>query len=54
MGVPRTRIERVARCQAPVAVDTARRLARLFGSATALQLHHARGVRHAKLTIAYE
>jgi addiction module HigA family antidote len=32
MGVPRTRIERVARCEAPVTVDTALRLARLFGT----------------------
>ncbi len=32
MHVPRTRIERLARCETPVTVDTALRLGRLFGT----------------------
>jgi addiction module HigA family antidote len=32
MRVPRTRIERLARCEKPVTVDTARRLSRLLGT----------------------
>jgi addiction module HigA family antidote len=32
LHVPRTRIERLVRGQSPVTVDTARRLARLFGT----------------------
>jgi addiction module HigA family antidote len=39
MGVPRTRIERVARGEKPVTVDTARRLARLLGTSEAFWLN---------------
>ena len=38
LRVPRTRIERVARGEKPVTVDTARRLARLFGTTEAFWL----------------
>jgi addiction module HigA family antidote len=39
MHVPRTRIERVARGEKPVTVDTARRLAKLFGTSEAFWLN---------------
>jgi addiction module HigA family antidote len=39
MRVPRTRIERVARGEKPVTVDTARRLARLLGTSEAFWLN---------------
>jgi addiction module HigA family antidote len=35
IGVPRTRIERLARCETPVTADTALRLARYFGTTPA-------------------
>ncbi len=39
MHVPRTRIERVVRGEKPVTVDTARRLAKLFGTSEAFWLN---------------
>ena len=38
-GVPRTRIERVARGEAPVTADTALRLARYFGTTPAFWMN---------------
>lgn len=35
IGVPRTRIVRLARCETPVTADTALRLARYFGTTAA-------------------
>jgi antitoxin HigA-1 len=35
IGVPRTRVERLARCETPVTADTALRLARYFGTTPA-------------------
>jgi len=35
IGVPRTRIERLARCETPVTADTALRLGRYFGTTPA-------------------
>jgi antitoxin HigA-1 len=35
IAVPRTRIERLARCETPVTADTALRLARYFGTTPA-------------------
>lgn len=39
VGVPRTRIERLVRGETPVSVDTALRLARLFGTTPAFWLN---------------
>jgi addiction module HigA family antidote len=39
LHVPRTRIERVVRGDAPISVDTARRLARLFGTTEAFWMN---------------
>jgi addiction module HigA family antidote len=38
-GVPRTRIERVARGEAPITADTALRLARYFGTTPAFWMN---------------
>lgn len=44
MNIPRTRVERLARGETPVTIDTAMRLSRLFGTTPAfwmnLQLRH--------------